>query len=399
LIRIFDIAAKDILQLARDRKIFLFLLIMPVVFTFLFGYAFGAFSRDPSDSRLPVGFQNQDEGWVSDNLVDLLAKSQVFRLEMGLGQNQAELESLVADEKLAGAIIIPPGYGQNILHEKPAKLILISDTGLPAGQSVESEALSAAVRLDSAIRTAIVLEEVVGEQIPFDYAFEQALESWDNPPIQVKERTSSAIIEQDEGNMSLAHVAPGMMLQFAIAGLLTSAQIIVTERKSRSLERILTTATPRLIVLLGHFLAIFLVIMGQFIALISFGQLILNINYSNAPEATALVALASALCISALGLLIGMLAKSEEQAIALSIVPMFVLSGLGGAWVPLEFTGETFRIIGHASPIAWAMDGFKNISIRGLGLESVLIPAAVLLGYAVLFFSLATWRMMRTEER
>jgi ABC-2 type transport system permease protein len=139
--------------------------------------------------------------------------------------------------------------------------------------------------------------------------------------------------------------------------------------------------------------------MGQFIVLILFGQIILDINYSNAPDATALVAFASALCIAALGTLIGMLAKSEEQAIVLSIVPMFVLAGLGGAWVPLEFTGETFRIVGHLSPIAWAMDGFKNISIRGLGLESVVIPAAVLIGYAVLFFGLATWRMMRTEER
>lgn len=399
MIRILDIAAKDLLQLVRDRKIFMFLLVMPILFTFLFGYAFGGFSSGPSDSRLPVGFLNLDQGWVSESLVDLLNKSQVFRLEVGIGKNQAELESLVADEKLAGAIIIPRGYGHDILHEEPARLILIADTGLTAGQSVESEALSAAVRLDSAIRTALILEEVVGDQVPFDYAFEQALEAWDNPPIQVEETTSSVIVEQEEGNMSLAHVAPGMMLQFAIAGLLTSAQIIVTERKSRSLQRILTTATPRLTVLMGHFLAIFFVLMGQFIVLLIFGQLILNINYSNAPEATLLVAFASALCIAALGLLIGMLAKSEEQAIVLSLVPMFVLSGLGGAWVPLEFTGEAFRIVGHLSPIAWAMDGFKNISIRGLGLEAVLIPAAVLFGYAMLFFSLATWRMMRTEER
>jgi ABC-2 type transport system permease protein len=399
LIRIFDIAAKDLLQLARDYKIFMFLLIMPIVFTFLFGYAFGGFSSGQADARLPVGYLDQDGSWISESLFDLLSKSQVFRLELGVGRNQIELESLVADEKLAGAIIIPRGYGQDILHEKPTKLILIADTGLPAGLSVESETLSAAVRLESAVRTAIVLEEVVGEIIPFDYAYEQALETWDEPPIEVEETTSSAIVEQDEGNMSLAHVAPGMMLQFAIAGLLTSAQIIVTERKSRSLQRILTTATPRLTVLLGHFLAIFFVIMGQFIVLIIFGQLILGINYSNAPDATILVAFASALCIAALGLLIGMLAKSEEQAIVLSIVPMFVLAGLGGAWVPLEFTGETFRIVGHLSPVAWAMDGFKNISIRGLGLESVLIPAVVLIGYAVLFFSLATWRMMRTEER
>jgi ABC-2 type transport system permease protein len=70
-----------------------------------------------------------------------------------------------------------------------------------------------------------------------------------------------------------------------------------------------------------------------------------------------------------------------------------------GAWVPLEVTGETFAMIGHLSPIAWAMDGFKNISIRGLGFDSVLLPIAALAGYAVVFFVLAVWRLNAAEEK
>jgi ABC-2 type transport system permease protein len=77
---------------------------------------------------------------------------------------------------------------------------------------------------------------------------------------------------------------------------------------------------------------------------------------------------------------------------------MFVLSGLGGAWVPLEITGATFQAIGHMSPVAWAMDGFKNISIRGLGLEAAWLPAAALAGYAVLFFAIAAWRFRKAEK-
>ena len=92
------------------------------------------------------------------------------------------------------------------------------------------------------------------------------------------------------------------------------------------------------------------------------------------PAATFLVAFCAALCIAALGLLIGILARSEEQAVTFSLIPMFVFAGLGGAWVPLEVTGETFAKIGHVSPVAWAMDGFKNVIIRGFGLESVLVP-------------------------
>jgi ABC-2 type transport system permease protein len=100
-----------------------------------------------------------------------------------------------------------------------------------------------------------------------------------------------------------------------------------------------------------------------------------------------------------MGLLIGVLAKSEEQAIIFSLVPMFLLAGLGGAWVPLEATGPAFQAIGHVSPVAWAMDGFKNVIARGLGLGSVLLPASALIGYGVLFFGIAVWRFWTSEER
>jgi ABC-2 type transport system permease protein len=66
--------------------------------------------------------------------------------------------------------------------------------------------------------------------------------------------------------------------------------------------------------------------------------------------------------------------------------------------MPLEYTGATFRAIGHASPVAWALDGFKNIALRGLGFNSVLLPVAALAGYALLFFMLAAWRFQRVSE-
>ena len=44
MIRILDIAAKDLRQLIRERNTFLFLLIMPVIFTLLFGYVITSYS-------------------------------------------------------------------------------------------------------------------------------------------------------------------------------------------------------------------------------------------------------------------------------------------------------------------------------------------------------------------
>ena len=397
--RILDIAFKDLLQLTRDFKTFMFLIIMPILFTFLFGFAFGGFSKGTSDSRLPVGYLDQDNSWVSEALHDQLTDSDVLRLDENPSRTYPDLEQLVADGDLAAVIIVPDRYGRTITKGKNARLIVIADTNTTVWTTIESEILATLTRLDSALRTATIMEEIDAERMPFTYAFEQSLDAWNEPPIAVVETTSSAVADTSESVESLAHTSPGMMLQFAIAGLLTAAQVIVTERKSRTLQRILTTAAKRVHILLGHYLAIFTLIFTQFILLIAFGQFILHVNYLRDPGATLLVALSAALCISAMGLLIGVLARSEEQAVTFSLIPMFVLSGLGGAWVPLDVTGETFATIGHVSPVAWAMDGFKNISIRGLGVESVLLPVAALAGYAVIFFALAVWRLNASEEK
>ena len=399
MIRILDITFKDLLQLTRDFKTFMFLLLMPILFTFLFGFAFGGFGGGTSDSRLPVGYLSQDDNWVTDELHGLLANSEVIHLEEYPAASIPDFERLVADGDLAAAIIVPNGYGRALLRDKTARLIVYADTGSTAWTTIEAETVAAVSRVDNGVRTATIMEDLIGDRAPFRYAFDQTLAAWENPPIKVTETTSTAIQKADNQSAGLAHTSPGMMLQFAIAGLLTAAQVIVTERKSRTLQRLLTTSARRIHILLGHYLAIFSLIFGQFIVLIAFGQFILKVDYLRVPAATLLVAFCAALCISALGLLIGVLARTEEQAIAFSLIPMFVLSGLGGAWVPLEVTGATFQAIGHISPVAWAMDGFKNISVRGFGLESVLVPAAALTGYAVLFFALAAWRLSAAEER
>ena len=398
MIRILDIAFKDLLQLSRDFKTFMFLLIMPILFTFLFGYAFGGFGGNESDSRVPVGYISLDDNWVTDELHDLLDKSEVIRLDKNIFRSASDLEKLVADGELAAAIIVPDGYGRAVLKDKTIRLTVLADTSTQAWTTIEAEILTTASRIDGAVRTAAIMEQFELEGVPFDYAFDEMLAAWDEPPIAIKE-TSSLVIEEGGENNALAHTSPGMMLQFAIAGLLTAAQVIVTERKSRTLQRLLTTATRRIHIVLGHFLAIFLLIFTQFIILIIFGQFALQVNYLRLPSATLLVAFTAALCISAMGLLIGILARTEEQAITFSLVPMFVFSGLGGAWVPLEFTGKTFQTIGHISPVAWGMDGFENIVARGLGFESVLIPCAALAGYAIVFFILAVWRLNAAEEK
>ncbi|MFO7585503.1 MAG: ABC transporter permease, partial [Anaerolineales bacterium] len=133
------------------------------------------------------------------------------------------------------------------------------------------------------------------------------------------------------------------------------------------------------------------------VMLVIFGQLALGVDYLREPLGTLLVSVALGLWVASMGLLIGVLAKSDDQVVLFSMIAMFLFSALGGAWFPLEASGGAFAAIGRLMPSAWAMTGYQNILIRGLGLSSAWMPAAVLLAYAAGFFLLAVWRFRKVE--
>ena len=83
-----------------------------------------------------------------------------------------------------------------------------------------------------------------------------------------------------------------------------------------------------------------------------------------------------------MGLLIGVLAKSDNQVVLYSMLAMFILSALGGTWFPIETAGNAFSVISRVFPSSWAMIGLQNILMRGLGLASLWQPIAILLAYA-----------------
>jgi len=396
MIRILDLTWKDLLQNVREKQTFVFLLFMPIIFTLMFGLAFGGTHGAGGDPRLPLGILDQDNSRLSQSLVKLLGASDVIRLVVKLGQSPADLEKQVAEDKLAAALIIPGGYGDRLLSGDPLKLSLYAKSTSTGGSTAQDAVQTAANRQRISVFSAqVVAQALGGEALPSSALLDATLAAWDTPPIQVRISHPPNLTANSDN--AYAQSSPGMLAQFAIAGLLSSAQIIVTERKTRCLKRLLTTAISRTQILLGHFFAIFVLILIQILVLVAFGQLFLKLNYLSQPGAILILAVSVALFVAGLGLLVGALAKTEDQAVIFALIPMFVFSALGGAWMPLEFTGKTFQAIGHVSPVAWVMDGFKNIIARGQGFNSVLLPVIALLGYAVLFFVLAVWRFRFDE--
>ncbi len=407
--RVLDIALKDFSQILRDWKSLLFLVAMPVAFTFFMGFAYAG-TVSTQETQLALGWVNGDpDGLLSRELFAQLSGSEALRLEPVAAE---QVNDLLRQEEFAGILVVPEQFSLGALEGETPQVTLITDPLTTPGQALNGMVRAALTRVLSAaeisrlsldaVQSRGVLEEDAAAAVEQQQAFSLAAEKWAAAASQNEWVKVEKVVLQAEnlplGGNPYNQASPGILVQFAIFGLTTSAQILTQERKTRTLQRLMTTAARPWEIVGGHLLAMFSLTFMQTLMLVFFGQLILKVNYLNAPLAALLLALGLALWVASLGLLIGVMAKGEEQVILFSMLAMFLFSALGGAWFPLEGAGRAFASLGRLTPSAWAMEGFQNLLIRGLGLSSALLPAGILLAYALVFFLLAVWRFRAGQE-
>jgi ABC-2 type transport system permease protein len=406
MIRILNLALNDLSQLFRDKKILLFFVAMPVAFTFFMGFALKSTAELP-DPRLPLGWVNHDpEGLVSQKLYELLSTSQSVRL---VELKASEVDKQVSSGEVAGALIVPEGYSQAALSARPAQLTLVTDPFSNTGQSLQQILRTPVTQLLSSLEIAHISAEMIGAERPFaseadrqveiDNTFQGALQAWTEASasgsLLVVEKGSFDQPKAPMGGNSYNQSSPGIVVQFSIFQMFAAAMLLIQERKTGCLQRLISTNLRPTQLIGGHWLAMFVMVFLQTALLIIVGQLFLKVNYFASPLSTLLVAVGLCTWVASMGLLVGVIAKSEEQAILISMVAMILFASLGGAMVPLDVGSKLFYTVGHLTPGAWAMDGFQNILIRGLGFSSAIQPVLILLGYALLFFVLAVWRFLR----
>ncbi len=399
--RILDLAFKDITQTFRDKRSLLFLVAMPIAFTLFMGFAYrsGAESNTPIDNRIPLGWVNNDpDGLLSQLLFTFLSKLDSVKLvELAPDATQTS----VRKGETTGALIVPAGYSQQAEAGNDPQLTLVADLNTARGQSLFNLLRVPVTQLWSSVEIARLGAESAGSSAEYKPSFTAAAQAWARIDNNKLIRVEMAVAQPEKslyGDNPYNQASPGILVMFAIFGLVVSGQTLVQERKLRTLQRMMTTSMRSWQVVAGHLLAMFVVVFLQIILLVVFGQLALGVDYLREPLGTLAVSISLGLWIAATGLLIGVLAKSDSQVILFSLIGMFIFSALGGLWFSLEASSGAFAAIGRVLPSAWAMAGYQNILVRGLGFASTLIPSATLLAYALGFFLLAVWRFRKTGE-
>ncbi len=396
--RIFDLAIKDLSQILRDKRSLFFIIAMPIVFTLFMGFAYrGNTQTDENvDTRIALALVDpQPDSRLNKMLFTRLDSSDSIKV---VSMNEDEAMTAFRKGEVAGVLILPDGFSEQVEAGKEAQLNLIAESTSADGRSLYQLLRSPISQLMSAVEVARISADVQSNPEEFVPSIELAWSKWDENSRLSLVKVEQAVAEESSdwtGGNPYNQASPGILVQFAIFGLTTSAQILVQERKSRTLQRLMTTAMRPWEIVAGHLLAMFTLTFLQTALLVVFGQFVLHVNYLREPIGTLLISISLGLWVASMGLLVGVLAKGEEQVILFSLIAMFLFSALGGTWFPLEAAGGAFNAVGKLMPSAWAMTGLQNILIRGLGLSSTLLPAGILLLYAIGFFALAVWRFKK----
>ena len=405
--RIIHLAVKDLSQIFRDKKSLLFLIAMPILFTLFMGFAYkSGDKKDTSkDNRIPLGWVNNDQqGMLSGQLFALLSKSDSIKL---LELKAEAVDASVRKGEVAGALIVPAGFSAQLTDGLATaglkQLTLVADLNSSHGQSLFQLLRTPITQMMSSAEIARLSTESTGkpgDTAEIGHAFSAASQAWTEADIASLVKVEIAVAEPQQvwyGNNPYNQASPGILVQFAIFGLVTSGQILVQERKSRTLQRMMTTSMHAWQIVAGHMLAMFAVVFVQGALLVIFGQFVLGVNYAQAPLGILIISIALGLWIASMGLLIGVMAKNDSQVVLLSLMAMFIFSAMGGTWFSLESSSGAFATIGKLLPSAWAMTGYQNILMRGLGLESAWLPTLALLAYSFGFFGLAVWRFKKMD--
>ena len=308
----------------------------------------------------------------------------------------------VANSISVALLEIPAGFEADLAAQTPINLTFRSASSFGSTQSA-LEAVQAAI---SQINTAAVASQIglsvindlqgtsnVDEQsaqLSSDL-YQRALDLGKNQTVTTDFSLSASSQPQSMGEslqQGLGQSVPGMGTMFVLMTIFGGMSALIVERQQWTLQRLGMMPLSRSMLLAGKVLARFFLGLIQFLVVFIIGA-ILGMNFGKDPLALIMLTIIYTLSVTALSFAIGSGLKTPAQASGLGLLLTLTLAPIGGAWWPMDISPKFMQIIGHVSPIAWAMDGFTTLTYHEGHLADVLVPLAVLLGMTILFFLIA----------
>lgn len=446
---------KDLLTLLRDRAEMLVLFLMPLAFIVPISLALGAgdgYGIRRGDQMLLLPVVNYDDGGRATILMTAIGESvgleTTFNREilgqLGLGNDpvcsppleptptaDATLEgaappeaaatatappaepltSAACNERVARAmlerswrpavLIIPAGFSNEIDSGKQQQVTLLYD---PAGDpnailQIEGVVKGAAIRVSLERQVGSGQNQLVSLVAFAPEGVRQSVEAAAQTPVE-NQQPAISLQKVAPSNYQLAsapdtyqQTIPGYAVMFVFFIATSLVGSIHQERADGTFRRLLSTPISRAELLGGKLLSAMFIGLIQVVFLFIIGAVAFGLGLGNDPLAFALLTLALVGCAAAIGLA----ASTTRLAGGGLTAPLIIAALLGGSMFPLDLMPAALRTLSYAMPHRWAIQGYQNLIVRGLGLQETLPQIAVLLGFMLVFFLIAVWRFRFDE--
>jgi ABC-2 type transport system permease protein len=370
--RLRSLIRKEFIQIGRDKRTLILVLVIPVMQLFLLGYA------ATNDVRnVPLALYDQDRGPQARLLLDAYRAADYFKITYDVS-SEDELRDLIDSGKARAGLIIPPDYSDDVLAGQTARVMFVLDGSDP---TVASTALSAAKLIGQAYATQVLAERLSG------YGQSDTMEE----PVQI-----GTTVWYNPDLISAHFMIPGVigMILFALTSILT-ASAIVRERERGTIEQLIVTPIRSWELVVGKLLPYVILALLNAFEVLAIGYYWFGVPIRGSLWLITAASLLFLLSSLGIGLLASTIANTQQEAMLTVWMLLLPSIFLAGFFFPLEAMPKVLQWISYVFPLRYYLVIIRSLMLKGVGISAIKEDVIALAIFGVAIMSLASMRFRK----
>ncbi|MDX1733574.1 MAG: ABC transporter permease [Halioglobus sp.] len=363
--RIRAIAHKEILQLSRDRITFGMVVMLPLIYLLLFGYAINTMVR-----HVPIGIVDLSGSMAVRAITEQVRVTQVVDVVASYA-TPAEAEAALVAGDIRAALVFPHDLTQRIAGGESVAQWLVDGSDTMVGNALLA-LRDMPLQLDAG--------EPRGAYRQSEPSFEMAL-------FFNAERRSAV------------NTVPGLAaITLTMTMILFTSIALVRERERGNLELLITTPIHPLELMIGKLLPYVLAGLLQLGIILGLGGYMFDAPFRGQMSGLVIITTAFILANLTLGLLISTFATTQMQAMQMTmfvLIPSILLSGF---MFPYDAMPAPAQYIAEALPATHFMRLVRGVYLRGAETGQLFGDILWLLGFTAVMLTIATRRFNKTLD-
>lgn len=350
---------KEFYHIFRDRKTMLILLGMPIVQIIIFGFAL---TNEVKNSKFAILDNAHDAAAAS--LIQQLDASQYFELETTLhGYN--EISDAFKKGQIKLAVVIPQHFSDDLLHQNKAQIQLVADASDPnVANTLVNYANAVIMDYQSRITQNKKLPYTINTEIRMLY----------NPQLK-----------------GAYNFVPGVMaMVLLLVCTMMTAITIVKEKEMGTMEIMLVSPLRPLKIIIAKAVPYLLLSVVNICSILLLSVFVLDVPINGSILLLVFESILFTVVSLSLGLLISAGAESQQTAMFISLIGMFLPTVMfSGFMFPIENMPKPMQVISNIVPAKWYYNIVKAVMIKGVGIQAIWKETLILMGMMVFFLGMA----------